>query len=150
MQFDKMFGLIASKEPAAKLQEGTNIVVIPKGAFLKVAQYFKSAPLAFDNLHCITAIDRLEKIEVVYTLYSISERHGITMKIYLTYDDLKIPSLTGLWKSANWLERETYDLFGVIFSDHPDLRRILNPYEWKDHPLRKNYSNPEFITKPRL
>ncbi len=150
MQLDEIFRLITTKEPEAKLQEGTNVVIIPKGSLLKVTQYLKGSPLALDNLHCITAIDRKEKIELAYTLYSLSAHHGITLKIDLAYDDLTIPSLTGLWKSANWLEREVYDLFGVIFTDHPDLRRILNPYDWKGYPLRKSYSSPEFITKPRL
>ncbi len=150
MQLNEMLRLITAKEPEAKLQDGTNIVVISKRSFLEVAQYLKNGPLAFDNLHCITAIDKKESIELVYILYSIREHHGITLKINLTYDDLKIQTLTGLWKSANWLERETYDLFGIVFLDHPDLRRILNPYDWKDYPLRKNYSNPEFIIKPRL
>ena len=126
------------------------IVVVPKDSLLETVRDLKNGPRSFDNLHCITAIDRIEKIELVYTLYSLHKHHGITLKINLTYDDLKIPSLTGLWKSANWLEREVYDLFGVVFSDHPDLRRILNPYDWKDYPLRKSYSNPGFITKPRL
>lgn len=126
------------------------ILVVPKREFLKTALDLKNGSRSFDTLHCITAIDKKEKIELAYTLYSISKHHGITLKTELPYDDLKIPSLTGLWKSANWLEREVYDLFGVIFLDHPDLRRILNPYEWTDFPLRKSYSNPNFITKPRL
>lgn len=126
------------------------ILVVQKDSLLETARNLKNGPLSFDNLHCITAIDRLEKIELVYTLYSLRKHHGIALKINLTYDDLKIPSLTGLWKSANWLEREVYDLFGVIFSDHPDLRRILNPYDWKGYPLRKDYTHPEFIAKPRL
>lgn len=127
-----------------------NAVIIPKDSILETAQYLKNDPLAFDNLHCITAIDRKERIELVYTLYSIREHRGITLKIYLTLEDLNVPSLAAVWKSANWLEREVYDLFGVIFLNHPDLRRILNPYDWKGYPLRKDYTHPEFIAKPRL
>ena len=127
-----------------------NAVIIPKDSLLETARYLKNGPLAFDNLHCITAIDRRERIELVYTLYSIREHRGITLKIYLTLEDLNVPSLAAVWKSANWLEREVYDLFGVIFLNHPDLRRILNPYDWKGYPLRKDYTHPEFIAKPRL
>lgn len=127
-----------------------NAVIVPKDSLLETAQYLKNGPLAFDNLHCITAIDRRERIELVYTLYSIREHRGITLKIYLTLEDLNVPSLAAVWKSANWLEREAYDLFGVIFLNHPDLRRILNPYDWKGYPLRKDYAHPEFIAKPRL
>lgn len=126
------------------------ILVVPKDSLLETARNLKNGPLAFDNLHCITAIDRRENVELVYTLYSIREHRSLTLKVYLTYNDLNITSLTGFWKSANWLEREVYDLFGVVFLDHPDLRRILNPYDWKEYPLRKSYSSPEFITKPKL
>ncbi|MDP3790914.1 MAG: NADH-quinone oxidoreductase subunit C [Candidatus Omnitrophota bacterium] len=141
---------IINKFPDALEGPVSGSIVISKESLLDVAQYLKSGKLAFDNLHCITAIDTKEKIELNYTLYSIREHHAISLKIYLTYDDLHVGSLTGIWKSANWLEREVYDLFGVNFLNHPDLRRILNPYDWKEYPLRKNYSNPEFIAKPRL
>ena len=150
MQPDEIFALITAEFPEAKREEVTNAVIFPKELLLKAAQYLKSHLLAFDNLHCITAIDRKEKIELVYALYSIREHRSITLKVYLTYNDLNIMSLTGFWKSANWLEREVYDLFGVVFLDHPELRRILNHYDWKGYPLRKNYSSPEFMTKPRL
>lgn len=140
MQPDEMFAAIKTG----------NVLIIPKDPLLEVARYLKNEPFFFDNLHCITAIDRSDKIEVVYTLYSIREHHAITLKIYLAHDALNVASLTGLWKSANWLEREVYDLFGVTFLGHPDLRRILNPYDWKEYPLRKNYSSPEFVTRPRL
>lgn len=150
MQLDELLALISVKFPEAKREEGTSALIFPKELLLEAARYLKSDPFAFDNLHCITAVDKKDKIEVIYTLYSILEHHSITLKVSLTYDDLNVPSLTGLWKSANWLERETYDFFGVIFTGHPDLRRILNPYDWKEYPLRKSYSSPDFITKPRL
>ncbi len=150
MRPDEILSVITTDFPEVKLEAGTNNVIIPKDNLLKIAQYLKKHPFSFDNLHCITAIDRKEKIELVYTLYSIPEHHSITLKIYLAFESLNAASLTPIWKSANWLEREVYDLFGVIFLGHPDLRRILNPYDWKEYPLRKGYSNPEFIAKPRL
>jgi NADH-quinone oxidoreductase subunit C len=150
MRPDEILAVIKAKFPQVKEEAGTNHVIIPKESLLEVSQYLKNPPLAFDNLHCITAIDRKEKIELVYILYSIGEHHGVKLKVYLTSEDLNVASLSRLWKSANWLEREVYDLFGVIFSGHPDLRRILNPYDWQGYPLRKDYSNPQFIAKPRL
>jgi NADH-quinone oxidoreductase subunit C len=150
MRPDEISGAIRAKFPVVTEEAGTHNIITPKESLLEVAQYLRDHPLAFDNLHCITGIDRKERIEVVYTLYSLGERHGVTLKVYLTPQDLNVASLSGLWKSANWLEREVYDLFGVIFPGHPDLRRILNPYDWKGYPLRKDYSNPELITKPRL
>ena len=126
------------------------ISVVPKDSILETARGLKNGPLSFDNLHCITAIDRIEKIELVYILYSISKRRALTMKVYLPPEDLNIASLASIWRSADWLEREIYDMFGVNFSGHPDMRRILNPYDWKGYPLRKDYTHPEFIPKPRL
>lgn len=150
MQADEIFSVLKAEFPEIMREELTGAVVVQKESLLKIAQYLKDDGPGFDNLHCITAIDRNERFELVYTLYSIREHHGVTMKIYLDPGDLNIASLTALWKSANWLEREVYDLFGIVFSNHPDLRRILNPYDWKVYPLRKNYVNPEFKTKPRL
>jgi NADH-quinone oxidoreductase subunit C len=150
MRPDEVSVVIKAKFPEVKEEAGTNNIIVPKESLLEVAQYLKNPPLALDNLHCITAIDKKEKMELVYILYSIREHYGVTLKVYLTSEDLNVASLSALWKSANWLEREVYDLFGIIFSDHPDLRRILNPYDWKGHPLRKDYSSPEFIAKPRL
>jgi len=150
MRPDEISVVIKARFPQVKEEAGTNGIIVPKESLLEVAQYLKNPPLVFDNLHCITAVDRKEKMELVYILYSICERHGVTLKVYLTPEDLNVASLSALWKSANWLEREVYDLFGIIFSGHPDLRRILNPYDWKGYPLRKDYSNPELIPKPRL
>ena len=148
--FSEISAGLIKKFPYVKEESGQNVLTIPNESLLEVAQYLKTGPFAFDNLHCITAIERNGKVELVYALYSISGHHALTLKIYLSTEDLKIESLTPLWKSANWLEREVYDLFGVTFLNHPDLRRILNPYDWKVHPLRKNYVHPEFKTKPRL
>ena len=150
MRPDELSGALRARFPEATQETGTNNLIIPKESLLKVAQYIKDQPLTCDNLHCITAIDKKDKLELVYFLYSIGEHHGITLKVYLTLEDLTVPSLSTLWKSANWLEREVYDLFGITFSGHPDMRRILNPYDWKGYPLRKDYSNPQLIAKPRL
>ncbi len=150
MRPDEISAAIRAKFPQVKEEAGTNYIIVPKESILEVSEYIKNPPLSFDNLHCITGIDRKEKIEVIYTLYSIGEHYGVTIKINLTSEDLNIASVSAIWKSANWLEREVYDLFGVIFSGHPDLRRILNPYDWQGYPLRKDYSNPQLIAKPRL
>ena len=150
MRPDEISGAIRARFPEATEEAGTKNIITPKESLLEVAQYLRDPPLAFDNLHCITAIDRKEKVELVYILYSTGERHGVTLKVYLTPDDLNVASLSAIWKSADWLEREVYDLFGITFSGHPDLRRILNPYDWKGYPLRKDYSNPQIIAKPRL
>jgi NADH-quinone oxidoreductase subunit C len=97
--------------------------------------------LRFDFLQCLTAVDypRDEKILSVYHLYSYSLAHSFVLKVELPRDDPKCPSVTGVWKTANWHEREQYDLFGVQYTGHPELRRLLMPDDWVGYPMRKDY-----------
>ncbi len=149
MQPSEIFALISKKFPGASQEDLTWAVIVPKDQLLGVVDYLKRGELLFDNLHCITAVDRKEKIELVYIFYSLKNRHQITLKIYLPRDNSEVESLTKFYRSADWFEREVYDLFGVRFLNHPDLRRILNPYDWQGYPLRKDYSHPDLIKKPR-
>ena len=102
-----------------------------------------SSQLKFDLLVDVTAIDWLdskeERFEMVYHLLSISKRYRLRIKTKLTEAKPEIETLTGLYKSANWQERETYDMYGIKFTGHPDLRRILLYEEFVGHPLRKDY-----------
>ena len=123
-------------------------VIVPKAKLLEVARFLKDGELAFDTLHCLTAVDRKDKIEVVYILYSIGKHHCVWLKVFLPMDDLKVESVTSVWRAADWFEREVYDLFGVQFQNHPDLRRIMNPESWSVYPLRKDFASPDFIKKP--
>ncbi|TWR29745.1 NADH-quinone oxidoreductase subunit C [Mucilaginibacter pallidiroseus] len=108
-----------------------------------VLAYLKTDPsLKFIFLTDITAIHypELEKaIAVVYHLHSLTTNTRIRVKVQLSVDDLHIPSATPLWDGANWMERETYDFFGVIFDGHPDLRRILNVDDMTVFPMRKEF-----------
>ncbi|MFK7900829.1 MAG: NADH-quinone oxidoreductase subunit C [Cyclobacteriaceae bacterium] len=105
--------------------------------------------LYFDMLSCITGVDLgVEKaeMEVIYQLYSIPYNHHFTLKVIVERTEKElptIPSLTGIWKTANWHEREAYDLLGIRFENHPDLRRILLPNDWEGYPLRKDYEEQE-------
>jgi NADH-quinone oxidoreductase subunit C len=95
----------------------------------------------FDFCSDITAVDwppRPKRFDVVYCLYSTTRRHRVRVKVRAA-DGEAVPSVTGVWPAANWLEREVYDMFGVRFAGHPDLRRILMPEEWQGHPERKDY-----------
>jgi NADH-quinone oxidoreductase subunit C len=76
---------------------------------------------------------------VVYHFYSLQQRHGIVLKVETDREQPRVASVAGVWQAATWLEREIYDLFGVTFTEHPDLRRILLPDDWVGHPLRKDY-----------
>jgi NADH-quinone oxidoreductase subunit C len=103
------------------------------------------AELKFAVLSDLTALDwpKEEKLQVVYHLFSYSQNHQIVLKVDLPRDNPKVATVEGVWKVANWLEREVYDLFGVIFEGHSDLRRIMLPEDWVGHPLRKDYVEQE-------
>ena len=135
--------------PGSVVEEQPKAIVIKKESLLAMAKRLKDSELDFSNLHCVTAVDRKDKIEVVYHFYTFKHRFMLTLKVFLPMTDLTIETLSHMWQSANWLERETYDLFGVKFLNHPDLRRILNPDEWTDFPLRKDFDRPDFYRLPQ-
>ncbi len=124
-------------------QCGDETIVVEREDALEVFRYLKEAPeLAFDFLMDVTAVDylgRQPRFEVVYHLYSLLYRHRLRVKIRVPEEDPWVFSLTGLWKAANWLEREVWDMFGIRFEGHPDLRRILMYESFQGYPLRKDY-----------
>lgn len=94
------------------------------------------------RLSGITGVDWLPadpRFEVVYLLHSLERQERLRLKCWISENDPYIDSVTGVWRCANWYEREVYDLFGVRFRNHPDLTRILMPSDWEGHPLRKDY-----------
>lgn len=95
---------------------------------------FSRAVSKFDNANYT---DR--RYAVVYHLLSVEKNHRIRIKVYLDNDNLIVPSVINVWLSSNWYEREVFDMFGIVFSGHPDLRRILTDYGFKDYPLRKDF-----------
>ncbi|MEW6061766.1 MAG: NADH-quinone oxidoreductase subunit C [Bacteroidota bacterium] len=106
--------------------------------------------LHFDYLMCLSGVDYKGKLGVVYHLFSMTHRHKIVLKVEVPTDSPNVPSVESIWKAANWHEREAFDLFGIHFVGHPDLRRILLPYDWEGHPLRKDYEVPEFYNGMRV
>ncbi|MGB8933063.1 MAG: NADH-quinone oxidoreductase subunit C [Anaeromyxobacteraceae bacterium] len=116
--------------------------VVKAERIVEVCRHLKTTPgLDFDYLEDLTAIDwpKRNVIEIVYQAISLKHRHLIKLKVEADRASPVVPSITGVWKAANWLEREVYDLFGVTFSGHPDLRRLMLPDDWIGHPLRKDY-----------
>src|SRR5207249_327382 len=115
-------------------------IIVPVSRLLEVARHLRSAPDArFDFCSDVTASDwppRAERFDVIYCLYSTVHRHRIRVKVRAT-DVQPVPSMTDVWPSANWLEREVYDMFGVNFTGHPDRRRILMPEDCQGFPQRK-------------
>ena len=145
-QITKIFN---ERFPGSVVKEQPKAVVIKKESLLEVAKMLKDSELDFSNLHCVSGVDRKDKMEVVYHFYTFKHRFMLTLKVFLPMNDLTIETLSLLWQSANWLERETYDFFGIKFLNHPDLRRILNPDEWTDFPLRKDFDRPDFYRLPQ-
>ena len=121
---------------------GELTVRVPRERIVEIGRFLKEdAEADFVFLSCVLGMHYLERdydYEVVYELYSLEKNHRLRLKLR-TGDRGPVPSLSGLWKSAEWNEREAYDMFGVEFEGHPDLRRILMPDDYTDYPLRKEF-----------
>jgi len=101
--------------------------------------------LQFDNLSCLSGVDYdKDNLAVVYHLISYVHNHRLVLKTLAPKSNPVVKTVTDVWAAANWHEREAYDLIGINFEGHPDLRRILLPEDWEGHPLRKDYKVPEF------
>ncbi|HEV3448414.1 MAG TPA: NADH-quinone oxidoreductase subunit C [Gemmataceae bacterium] len=157
---DQQFGGRIKEKKADALDP---FVVVAPGDLVEVCRFLRDDPrLKFELLNCISGVDYLEPdpkkapkagfdphVEVVYHFQSFTHRHRFALKIILPrWKDNKpgelpeLPSVSGIWQTADWHEREVYDLSGVWFTDHPDLRRILLSEDWIGHPLRKDYEFP--------
>src|SRR5579864_871881 len=116
------------------------ILVVARELLAEIAIYSRDDE-KFDWLSDLTAVDwpkREKRFDVVLNMYSFEKNERLRLKVHATADE-RVPSVQGIWSTANWMEREVYDMFGVVFEGHPDLKRILLPDEWQGHPLRKDY-----------
>jgi NADH-quinone oxidoreductase subunit C len=132
----------AAVEPVPTVDLHTTIQVSPDHLADVARALRDGSGFRFSVLLDITAVDfhpREPRFEVVYHLVSIDERARLRLKVALAGDAPQVPSLTPIWPAANWLEREVWDLFGIIFAGHPDPRRLLMPEDWEGFPLRKDY-----------
>lgn len=123
-------------------------IVIPAKDILKVCTELHQNPETyFDMLSCLTGIDngpQVNTMEVVYNLYSIPFNIHLMLKVVLSRENPVIDSVTSIWRTADWHEREAFDMYGITFEGHPDLRRILMPADWEGFPLRKDYVHQEY------
>jgi NADH-quinone oxidoreductase subunit C len=139
--------------PDAALEPGPSVdfatMYVPADRLVETCRALRDAgALRFTTIIEITAADyfpRAPRFEVVYHLLSIEKRIRVRLKVRVG-DGGSVPTVQGVWKGAGWLEREVWDMFGIVFDGHPDLRRLLMPEDWEGHPARKDY--PVQIRKP--
>ena len=145
-KFSAKFSGVADFTIEAKLDNPVDpYIKISPQHIVEAAKFLRDdEELLFDYLSCLSGVDLKGKLGVTYQLFSMPKRHKITLKVEVPTDAANVHSVESIWKSANWHEREAFDLFGINFLGHPDLRRILLPYDWEGHPLRKDYQVPEF------
>lgn len=164
---EEIFEILKNKFPDADIQIDLEtptepIISIPPKRVYEISLFLRDEEgLLFDSLMCLSGVDDAngEKIKdedgsetikggtlsVYYHLYSVSLKHKITIRTATDRENPEVDSVEPVWKTADWHEREAYDMFGIIFLNHPNLQRILMPYDWDaGYPLRKDYKNPEF------
>jgi NADH-quinone oxidoreductase subunit C len=124
---------------------GDPYAVIPAAAIVDVCKYLRDDPeLRFELCSSISGTDDTVDFWVVYHLYSVAKNHRAVLKVKAEpRDNPSVPSVVGVWKAADWHEREAFDMYGIVFEGHPDLRRILLPEDWPGYPLRKDYEFPD-------
>ena len=129
-------------------------IKIDRGDLMSVMISLLNDPIAyFDMLSCVTGVDNgpeANTIDIVYNLYSIPLDHHLMVRVTLPRDKPEVQSVCSIWRTANWHEREIFDLFGVQFLNHPDLRRILLPADWEGHPLRKDYKHQDYYRNVKV
>lgn len=138
--------IVANAFPATIMVKAELLHPVAKLLYVDATAYF-------DQLTCVTGIDNgpeANTTEVVYHLYSIPFNVQLALRVVLPRDNSTVESLCSIWKSANWLEREAYDMVGIKFTNHPDLRRILMPADWEGFPLRKDYVESELYRDVKI
>ncbi len=131
----------------APIAQITGQAVAPK-TLMAVCRFLRDQ-LGFDMLSCISGVDMLDHLETVYHVRSTTRGQLLQMKVRLDHEKPEVDSVVSVWQTANWLERETYDLFGIRFAGHPDLRRMLLDDDFEGHPLLKSFHQVPITVKDR-
>lgn len=152
MNPENLLSAVIALEPLAERQERCDrpAVRVPSEALFKLMQRLHDEPeLAFDMLCTHTAIDYPpeNRFDLVYQLYSVKHGHYLMVAASIPRDKPEASSVSSVWRIAEWQEREVYDLFGVLYVGHPDLRRLFLDDDWKGFPLRKDYKD-DFMLEP--
>jgi len=147
MEFEALAGKLKARWPeiaAPAVQAGDRFVLVPAERTFEILKFLKEDPeLYCDSLMSLAAVDTGSEFWVVYPLHSLKHSHRLLVKAVLPREKPEIESVTKLWGMANFFEREAYDLYGIVFRNHPDLRRLLNPPDWEGWPGRKDYEYPK-------
>ena len=147
MKFEEIVALLDTKTSGkASVIEGKAIISVSPENWSEISFVLKNeSKLNFDYLMCISAYDKGDNkvYGAAYNFYSTVNNHYLEVRVEAE-DGISIPSVTGLWKTADWHEREAYDMMGLKFEGHPDLKRILLSDDWEGYPLRKNYKEPDY------
>jgi NADH:ubiquinone oxidoreductase subunit C len=145
MTREELQQLIATQFAGCSFEEGTEwlTVDISADSWKTGAQWLRQHnDLLFDFLFCLTCVDWKTHLTMVYHLTSTTYRHTLVVKCKLNREKPEIETVSDIWRTAEFHEREVYELFGVIFLNHPDLRKLILPDEWEGYPLRKDYEDP--------
>jgi len=148
MNSDEIIKRVKENFATAVLETNTEIkqpyLIIEKDKIHDVIEFAKNdEKLKFDFLRSLSGVDTENSFFLVYHLYSYPLKQEIVIKCKISRDDPKIDTVSDIYGAADWHERETFDLFGIIFNNHKDLKRILLPPDWVGHPLRKDYKEPK-------
>lgn len=129
------------------------IKISPQDLVAVMEALFRNPATYFDMLSCVTGIDngvQAASMEVAYNLYSIPFHQHLMIKVMVPRDKPAVDSVSHIWKTANWQEREIFDMYGIQINHHPDLRRILMPADWEGHPLKKDYKHQEYYREIKV
>ena len=153
MEAPNLFAAVQALQPDAKVREQSDRLTLagPAEALVALATQLRDNPdLHFDLLETHTAIDWIDedRLELLYLLTSLRHGHHLTLSVSVDRDAPLVPTLCNVYPIAEWLEREAYDMFGILYDDHPDLRRLFLEDDWVGFPLRKDYEDDFMLERP--
>ena len=140
---------LKDKFPSITEEANSSCLIVP-APDIKGACKFLKENLNFEQLACISAIDYKDRLALVYNIFSYKTKERINLKVFLDKVGPSVESITPVYPAANWHEREAFDMMGINFNGHPDLRRILLPDDWEGYPLIKDYTREGFVPLPPI
>ncbi len=150
MEQSALIALLAQHFPEIKAEEGRQWVqvTVTTEEWRQFALALRNnAALSFDYLFCLTCVDIMNSLEMVYHFESFSSGNVVVVKVALNRENPVIHTVSDIWRTAEFHEREVYEMFGVHFADHPDLRKLILPDDWQGYPMRKDYEDPVNMIK---